>query len=172
MKTITIDLYTYNELSPIAKEKALREWSVGEPTFLTDDLREYIYEELNAQEYSALGVATSKKPTIVPLYSLSHSQGDGLMFEADVEDKKGNVYTIKHYGHYYHERSASISGVDKDGEDIDTKNFEENVYIPICKKVAQRGYDEIEYAQSEEAFIDACECNDYTFEVDGTMRND
>ena len=107
----------------------------------------------------------------MPYYSLGYCQGDGLMFEATVRDKKGNTYIIKHSGHYYHEKSTEITGYDKNGKEIDTKNFKENVYIPICKKVRDRGYDEIEYENSEENFSQICEDGGYTFLEDGKMFN-
>ena len=170
MKTVTrsYNTYSFDELSDEAKKKALEDWSKDlDYPFLTDDLREYIYEELTEMGYTIEGVATSTKPTIRPYYSLSYCQGDGLMFEATITDKDGNTYTIEHKGHYYHERSTNIEGVDKDGEPIDTKDFEETVYIPLCKKIAQRGYDEIEFQQSEEYFRETCESNDYVFLENG-----
>jgi hypothetical protein len=93
------------------------------------------------------------------------------MFEAVLSDKKGNMYTIKQSGHYYNERSTDITGVNKEEEDIDTKEFEENIYIPLCQRVAQRGYDEIEYQESEECFAETCEANEYTFLENGEMFN-
>lgn len=175
MKKIEITLYTVEELSKEARDKAREEYNqYSDYPFLSDDLREYIHEELKERGYTVEGVSTSANPSIRPLYSLGYSQGDGLMFEGTVTDKDGNSYTIKHFGHYYHERSTEITGTNKDGEDLtdeELKAFEEDIYIPICKKVAQRGYDEIEYQESEEHFIEMCEANDWTFEEDGTMRN-
>lgn len=163
-------VFTFEELSQKAKEKALQEWSNNQEfTFLEDDLREYIHEELKELGFKVEGISTSENPSIRPFYSLSYCQGDGLMFEGVITDKKGNTYTIKHSGHYYHERSTDIEGVDKKGNDIDTKDFEESIYIPLCKKIAQKGYDAIEYEQSEESFSEACEANEYTFLKDGTM---
>ncbi len=175
MKTVTrvVTLYTFDELSDEAKLKARNDFNKDEDyPFLADDLREYIHEELMEAGYTVEGVATSANPSIRPLYSLGYSQGDGLMFEATITDKDGNKYTIKHKGHYYHERSTEIEGVDKNGEDIDTKTFEETFYIPLCKRIAQRGYDAIEYQESEEYFRETCEANNYTFREDGTMDNE
>lgn len=164
MKTKTINLYSYSELSKEAKEKAHQDWIANNTyTFLQDDLREYIHEELTDKGYT--------HTELTPLYDLSYCQGSGLMFEGTVTDKDGNTYTIKHSGRYYHERSTDITGVDKEGEEIDTKDFEENVYIPICQQVKQRGYEQIEYEDSLESFVTACEDNDYTFEESGKMNN-
>lgn len=175
MKVITkkYKVYNFDELSQEAKDKALEEFNKDNYyPFLEDDLREYIHEELEEAGIKVLGVATSDNPSIRPYYSLSYSQGDGLMFEAQLEDKDGNLYTIKHNGgNYYHERSTNIVGLDQEGNEIDTSDFEENIYIPICKRVADRGYREIEYQQSEEAFAEDCEANEWTFLKDGTMFN-
>ncbi len=176
MRTITKEykLYTVNELSPEAREKARIKFNENEDyPFLTDDLREYIHEELKERGYEVLGVSTSANPSIRPLYSLSYCQGDGLMFEGTVREiKTGKEYTIKHAGHYYHEQNTSIGGEDKDGNEIDTTDFEETVYIPICEIVARRGYEIIEYEESEENFVQTCEANGYTFLSDGTMFNE
>lgn len=172
MKEITIKLYSFEELSDEAKKRSLEDWNKdNEVPFLSDILREYIHEELKEKGYKVLGFSTSDFPSIRPFYSLGHSQGDGLMFEGIVEDKKGNVYTIKHSGRYYHEYSKIMHGVDKNGKDVDCKKFDENVYMPICREVATRGYQEIEYQESEEYFAETCEANEYTFEENGTMHN-
>ena len=168
MKTITkkYKVYTLDELSEEAKEKALRDWNQdNDYPFLQADLREYIHEGLQELGLEEVGVIT-------PLYSLTYSQGDGLMFEGTVSDRKGNTYTIKHSGRYYHERSTEIDGQDEEGEEIDSKDFEENVYVPLCKRVAQRGYDEIEHLESMENFQEACDANEYTFLEDGKMFNE
>jgi len=164
MKTKIINLYEYEELSEKAKKKALEDYNANDDyPFLQDDLREYIHEELESKGFK-------EESIITPLYSLGYCQGDGLMFEGSIS-KDGNTYTIKHAGHYYHERSTNISGTDKDGEEIDTKDFEENIYIPLCKEIAQRGYSILEEMASEEHFIEMCDANDYTFREDGTMEN-
>lgn len=165
-------VYTFDELSQEAKDKAREDFNndIDFP-FLEDNLREYIHEELEEAGIKVLGIATSDNPSIRPYYSLSYSQGDGLMFEAQLEDKDGNLYTIKHSGHYYHERSTEIVGLDQEGNEIDVSEFEEKIYIPICERIAKRGYDEIEYRQSEEVFAEDCNANDWTFLEDGTMFN-
>lgn len=176
MKTITktIDVYEFDELSQEAKDRARKDYNddTCDYPFLTDDLREYIHEELKERGYTVEGISTSANPSIRPYYSLSYCQGDGLMFEATLTDKDGNTYEIKHAGHYYHEFSKDITATDKDGEEIDPKRFDEEVYIPICQKVAQRGYDEIAYQESEEYFAETCEANGYNFDITGKMINE
>lgn len=176
MKTITkkYKVFTFEELSQEAKDKAREDFNNTDFTldFLEDDLREYIHEELEEAGLKVIGENTTAHHSIRPYYSLSYCQGDGLMFEAYLEDKKGNTFIIKHSGHYYHERSTDITGIDQEGNDIDTKDFEENIYIPICERIRDRGYTEIEFMQSEETFADTCEANEFTFLEDGRIFNE
>ena len=163
--TKTIKVYDFEELSQEAKDKARESFNQDEDyPFLQDDLREYIHEELTERGYT--------HDELTPMYSLSYCQGDGLMFEGVVYDKEGNSYEIKQSGHYYHERSTEITAMDKEEESIETEDFEENVYVPICKKVRDKGYEYIEYIQSEESFVETCEANEYNFLSNGTMVNE
>lgn len=168
MRTIikTHNVYTIDELSDEAKEKALNDFNEHNYIYdLEEQLTEYINGELEQSGYKVL-------KSIKVYYSLSYSQGDGVMFEGTIEDKDGNVYTIKHNGHYYHEHSKTINAMDKEENDIDTEEFDNNFYIPLCRKVEKVGYSEIEYQQSMEHFIELCDLNEYTFLENGTMFNE
>lgn len=159
MKNITITLYDYSELSPDAKEYAHRVWNEGDDLpFLDEAMKDWAVELL---ERAGMKVEEAK-----PFYSLGYSQGDGAMIEGIME-WSGKRYQVKQSGHYSHERSTAIECLDDDG---DTEAFEA-AYIPVCVELAKRGYSYIEEQQSEEAFIDACEANGYTFEESGRMRN-
>jgi hypothetical protein len=157
-------LYTFDELSQKAKDKARAKYNEdNDYPFLQADLRERLHELLEEKGYT--------HGDITPLYSLTYSQGDGLMFEGTVYDDRHNTYTIKHAGHYYHERSTDITATDENGEEFDAEEFEKNVYIPLCEEVRDIGYKEIEYQESEEYFAEICEANEYTFLSDGTIFN-
>lgn len=165
METITktYKVYKIDELTEKAQEKARKQYNDDiEYPFLQANLRENIHEELKEAGYTELS-------TIIFLYSLSHCQGDGLMFEGTIADKKGNTYTIKHSGHYYHERSTTIEARNKKGDYLDHTKWNESFYVPLCNKIAQRGYDEIEWLTSMENFIETCEANEYVFLEDGTL---
>lgn len=167
MKTITktFDVYTYDELTPEAQKKALQTYNEAiEYPFLQADMRVFIQDELTNAGYTF--------GEITPLYSLSYSQGDGLMFEGNITDKDGNTYTIKHSGHYYHERSTDISATNADGEELtdeQIKEWEENFYIPLCKNARDYGYSTIEYLESEEYFAEMCDSCEMLFTKDGTL---
>jgi hypothetical protein len=174
MKTKTIKLYEYDELSKQAQEKAFRTWAqdVYDP-YLPSHLGNLVKEELDERKIKY------DTDSINCLYSLGHCQGDGLMFEGKLYPSygKGREYTVivKNSGRYCHKYSRTIDmrdeeGVDADEEGRDYKDFVA-MYEAICDKVRDAGYAEIEYQQSEEAFREACEANEWTFRENGTMEN-
>jgi len=98
------------------------------------------------------------------------------MFEGTFTWKKYTVH-IKHSGHYYHSNSKSLEitylddNEDEQEADEETYTAFEELYKNICKELEDFGYKFIEDEDSEQSFIDACEANEYTFEIDGTMNN-
>lgn len=164
MKQITINLYTYDELSDKAKEKALAKFNEHNyDPMMSSHIGNLLMEELESRgiHYEASSIDVR--------YSLGYSQGDGLMFEGTLYDDKGRSITIKHSGRYYHSRSREIDY--PEASEKEYKEFED-VYQDICKTIEKQGYEAIEYQQSEEYFREACEANEYTFESNGVMRND
>lgn len=182
MKTITknYNVYTFEELSQEAKDKARNDFIVqNEYYFLSDCMNNRLHEIL--EENGIKDLNDTSKTGITPtqvLYSLSHSQGDGAMFVGIFEWKKYIIY-IKHIGQYYHFNSKflEIQETENPGFDIGDdyepevyKEFDE-LYIKICKELEQYGYNFIEYEDSEENFTELCETNEYTFLESGEMFN-
>jgi hypothetical protein len=172
MKTKTINLYSYDELSEKAQEKALGEWNEGNDyPLMQSDMINRLKEVLEER-----GIKYDED-SIDVRYSLSHSQGDGFMFEGVLEWGKYTIY-IKHDGnpHYYHSHTANIEIQETDNlgfhveNEKDEKAFED-IYQSICKEMEDIAYGEIEYQMSEELFQQTCEANEYTFREDGTMEN-
>jgi hypothetical protein len=177
MKTKTINLYTYNELEPKAKEKALSDWRDDNDFFFLSDYLNNCLHELLEENGIKDDNDTSKpgtKPTPV-LYSLSYCQGDGAMFEGSFT-WNGYSVTVKHVGRYYHYNSKNIEmfKIDDEGADVSSDiiiQFE-SIYKDICKELERNGYDFMECENSEETFISACEANEYTFLSNGKMENE
>lgn len=177
MKTKTITLYNFNELSKEAQEKAHQDWiNNNDYYYLGDCLNEWLHELLVENNIKDLN-DTSKpgtKPTQV-LYSLTCSQGDGCMFEGEFRWKDWYI-TIKHSGHYYHSNSKTVSW-NYNEEPTDRQPSEkveaqfESIYQSICKELENRGYDFIEQEDSLENFIEVCDGNEYTFLSSGKMEN-
>lgn len=168
MKTIEIQLYNYDELSIASQRKALADWNENnDDPMMQSHMINLLKEELDERKikYDA--------DSIDVRYSLSHSQGDGFMFEGKIVFGQYTI-TVKHSGHYFHSYSKNLSWYKNDEEvwpTVESSDAFEEVYQAICKKMEQVGYDEIEYQTSEEHFIEECEANEYTFEQDGSMRN-
>lgn len=153
MKTITkvYNLYTINELSKEAQEKAHTEWTKGNDyPFMSDCMNEQLHELLEEKGITDTN-DTSKpgtKPTQV-FYSLTYCQGDGAMFEGDFIYKGYNVH-VKHSGHYYHSNSKDITITDNEGNDIDGQVYEDfdALYKEICDELEEYGYKFMEYEDS------------------------
>lgn len=171
MKTKTINLYSYEELSKESKEKALENWRKdNQYFFLEEDLLNRLGEYLDDAKIKKVG-----DPKV--LFSLSHSQGDGVMFEGEFKWGKYTLY-IKRYGRYCHSKSAIIEmqetdnlGFSMDDEDACVIDFTE-LYEEICRKLEKDGYDFIEYEDSEENFMQECNGSGYTFTSDGIMEKE
>lgn len=179
MKTIThtYNVYTLDELSKEAQEKAHQKWiENNQYYFLSDYLNERLHELLEENKIKDLN-DTSKpgtKPTEV-MYSLGYCQGDGCMFEGMFQWKEYTVH-VKHSGHYYHYNSKTFSIMLTDTEEepesyIEVEKEFNALYVDICKQLERYGYNFIEYEDSMEAFQEACDANEYTFTIDGIMDN-
>lgn len=168
--TKTYEVYDIDQLSAKARENALREWNEeNDMPFLQSILNDECGQMLKEQGITC----TSNHP--VCLYSLSLSQGDGLMFEGSFLWREYSI-KVKHTGHYYHSNSKSleifklIDGQEVEAPEQDASEFEA-IYQSICKKLEKFGYEWIEDEQSEAHFIDECNANEWTFTKDGKMLN-
>lgn len=177
MKTKTINLYQFEELSETAKEKALNNHNENCEYFgLNDNLNELLNCLLDEHKIKALNKTEL-------FYSLSHCQGDGVCFVGDFQYLGFNFY-IRHQGHYYHSKSVNIELEDNTENEFDDhlkedvltavkEDIEEKfnlLYEQICRKIEESGYEEIEYLLSEECFKEDCEANDFMFREDGTLE--
>ena len=178
MKTKTINLYSYSELSKEAQEKAHSKYiESNDYYFLSDCLNERLHELL--QENNIKDLNDTSKPNTKPTqvqYSLSNCQGDGAMF-AGIFEWKNNTITIEQSGRYYHSNSKTITyndfvGEEKEHEEEKLAKEFEKIYQSICKELETFGYNFIDQENSLESFIELCEANDYTFLANGIMENE
>lgn len=183
MKTKTITLYEYSELSKEAKEKAHRHYVEQEfdDASLTVHLDNLVQELLEKHGIEVLSTADGKYDSKYAklYYSLSHCQGDGIMFEGIFSfptetEKEGGQWKkyqvkVKQSGHYSHSHSKTVE-VEPENEAVE-KEFE-IVYQKICKELEQSGYAHIDDLQSEGYFEEECNANEWTFREDGTREDD
>lgn len=183
MKTKTITLYEYSELSKNAQERAHRNYvNEGFDEYaLMVALDNRAQELLEKNHITPLTDAKGYETKYAKLYySLSNSQGDGLMFEGTflVDMGGGRKYHahVRQSGHYSHKFSRVIDWREEDGSDADeeTKDYKEFVrtYESICDELEKLGYEEIESLQSEDYFIEECNSNEWTFRKDGTREDE
>lgn len=168
MKTKTIELFEYSELSDEAKQKALSDWNEhNDNPLMQSHMINLLKEKLEERNirYDANSIDVR--------YSLSHCQGDGFMFEGKLY-WEGVVVRIKHSGHYYHSNSKDVQFYTGDEtESLYSHTIAdkfEKVYQEICKEMEQIGYDEIEYDRSAENFESVCEANEYYFTKEGKLN--
>jgi len=168
MKKITINVYSFKELSKEAQKKVLDDYRAdNDMPFLSELMSETLTEQLKKH-----GLKSENAKTY---YSLSYCQGDGAMFEGDFEWKKYSVY-IKHSGHYYHSNSKTIEIQENNnlGYDVDDNivyDKFEKIYQSICAELEKAGYAYIEAENKDENIIEEIEANEWTYEANGAMRN-
>lgn len=163
MQTKTYNIYTYDELTTEAQEKARDWYKEGNEYFW---LEEYITEKAEELLKNA-GFTNLHNPK--PFYSLSYCQGDGAMIEFTGE-YNGLTVTVKNSGRYSHERSTDISITDEDGEDVNDKiheEIEETILVPLFIELKRAGYAYIEAEDEDENVAESIRVNEYTFLENG-----
>lgn len=161
MKTQTINVYEFAELSAEAKENALNKWYENEDyPFLQDDLTESLKALLTEKECD--------HENIELLYSLSCSQGDGLCFTGTIS-KNGNSLILTHNYRYYFAKSVNMLFEDKDGNEIEECKELTDIYFSVCSEIEKEGYSILEYRMTNLEFTEHCEANNYEFDESGNM---
>ena len=167
MKTIEINLYSFDELSDKAKENAIEKWYEKEDYyFLSQDLKESLISLLNERNIYYQDIKL--------LYSLSYCQGDGLCFTGILE-KNGITLKLSHKYRYYYANSVDMLFYNQECEDIEEEDERteelKNIYFEICEILENEGYSILEYRMNDEEFSDLCDANGYYFTEDGIMKN-
>ena len=199
MNTITINLYSFNELSKEVQNKVIEK--ERDSKYENGDLL-YFFKDYCIEQAKDKGFED-----IILQYSLSYFQGDGLSFSAQKFTKleelfnevlgagkqktakllaenctvimKGNngryCYASKSDIDLYIENYTSSINVTSTNNinEVVGKVLEklEDIYMDLCEELERTGYADIEYETSDEAIIETIEANDYTFEENGTLRN-
>jgi hypothetical protein len=199
MKTVEIEIYQFNELSPKSKIKALEKFS---DINVDHGWYESVYDWF-------IGRAAEAGFSVDRIYfSGFYSQGDGAMFEySDPGDDKllrefidtldlspmrkswllSQVYcrySGTHSGHYYHsgccshsitfESNFTWSAAENFSDWIDSfhsdfEEFIESKYRDLCDELYDSLQIDYEYLTSEEAIIETIEANNYEFFRDGSI---
>lgn len=199
MRVIETKVYTFDELSEEAKEKAIEK-------------NRYINVEIPEWYWFIYGVFKHQYSNLFDItniyFSGFHSQGDGAMFEYDgITDKLIDEFieqlqltplrkkivkeaihfsgSGKHKGHYSHERCCSHGtyvdseyalythhkNIQKFIDNLQTEfeYFIEEKYIELCQELYQSLNDEYEWYTSDESIKEHLIENEYEFTKDGEL---
>lgn len=192
MKTIELNVYSFNELSKEAQEVAIKNHRNSDFFEVLNGFSEDVVERLGE-----LNIEVAKHGL---QYSLTYSQGDGLSFKGnfDVKDmvfaalptlseKRKNIvieliYSLKSSGNNGRYCYASKNDVEMEfnyndfRENKHSNLYElcsnvlthtQNYYIELCSKFENQGYSQIEHERSDEAIKDTIIANDYEFLASG-----
>lgn len=181
MKTKTINLYNFDELTKEQQKKAidnLRNINTDGDYWFEDIIREW-KEKLTRQGFLS--------PEIY--FSGFCSQGDGASFKAEVDIEKflkGRRMATKYKeaitnyqegessaeittsGRYCHEYTMTIDG-------YNTPDELDSLILDHAREQARKIYKELEkeyfYLSSDESIIDTIKANEYTFNEQGMIEN-
>ena len=156
MRVKTVELFEYDELSEVAKEKA-RDWFVAcdELPFLTGLLND---------DASCLLQEAGIKGEFVLFYDLGFSQGDGCVLEGRFEFR-GAEFGVAQRGHYVHEKSYVITFSSDDELEVEFRRVLEGV----CLALKRRGYAYIANERKREVVEEGIRANGYEFLFDGSF---
>lgn len=155
MREITQKIYKFNELSKEIQEKLIEK----EKQFQIDSYcNHFLLEDMEEKARELLQKYFNQNATFKNVcYSLAYNQGDGAMIEFELIYYNKPV-TIRHAGHYYHERSFQICSYEL--TDKQHKQLKEKVYKINCE-IAKFGYDAIENCCPDEEIVILLEDNEY-----------
>jgi hypothetical protein len=197
MKTKTIQLFEFDELSDEAKEKA-REWFRGGNL-------DYAWWDSTYDDAKRIGVLLGINVDDIE-FSGFGNQGDGARFSGSYEYRKGGEKAIKaelptetelhgiahglatiqrrHFyqlgarvtltGRYCHEGCTDIRVYDKRDCDTDLTDAEETVselLRDFMRWTYRRLEAEYEWLQADEQVDESIRCNGYTFDEDGNRED-
>jgi hypothetical protein len=191
MRTKTINIYTFSELSKEAKEKAIEQYR---------DLKNQSWDMLAFFSDDVVDQLKEKGWQDVKLqYSLSCCQGDGLSFSGKLDLKYflDKVYSVKlpnrkklaiceyiysviskgNTGHYQYAHKNDIDYTENYQDGIERKHIDKlwqnileeikDYYMLLCKQFEKQGYDEIDFQLSDECIIEDIQVNELEFNDEG-----
>lgn len=165
MITKTINLYTFDELSEKAKEKALNAWRENDDMpFLETDMQEHFEELLKKHNMKEVSKSNLQ-------YSLSYCQGDGVSFTGNYKWKNYNVEMIHTNTHYYHKYTVSIDITTMNDNDAKESIYDsfKSIYESICDELEKIGYSYIDDSYNDTNIIETIESNGYHFTNEGII---
>lgn len=174
MKTATINLYQFSELTGTARDNALMWWRQA----MGDDWHESVTDDFK----TILGEMGFSN--IETYFSGFWSQGDGASFSADFTYRQDAQKAVQDYAPI-DTRLYDLAGKLPDCEESITLSqsrychemkmqCDNEALLDVARDLARWYYgalsDEYEYATSESACEDSCHANDYSFTEEGRFH--
>jgi hypothetical protein len=168
MKTITINLYSFSELSKEGQKQALE--NLSDINFEGRDWWEQTYEDAEN-----IGL----KITSFDIDRANYCNGEFTLSAVEVAQNVLNEHgehceTYKTAKTFLAEHSPVFAEYfEKEGTELEDKltEIEDNFLQSLLEDYKVMLKNEYEYLQSDEAIKETIEANEYTFEADGTMNN-
>lgn len=173
MKTKTIELLTFDELSESAKQNAIKQlWDINVDYEWYDYLIDEFKDQLHFAGFSDVDIR----------FSGFYSQGDGLSFTGRFNNKDINknadIYyqSIKDFLQYIEHKHCyfSIDRISSRYSHENTVTSDNEYCLEYCRSIMQEFYralqQEYEYLTSESAIIETIKCNNYYFTEDGELE--
>lgn len=183
MQTKTYTVYTFDELSPEAQQRAIKEYHDNDDMpFLADDMNEYAHELIEANniklDKTEIGTDYAKRnwnnfsEKYRCFFDLSYSQGDGAIIELEGQWKKYRV-TVKQRGNYSTPSHCTITleHLDNPDKEVPEKAIEQftKLYEAMCDELKKRGYREIEHQASDEYISEILRSNNCFYTAKGKV---
>ncbi len=193
MRIIETEVYTFDELSDDVKEKVINKFREDKEVFLDFFNEDCVYyakekgfEDIELQyslgycQGDGLSFSAQEYTMLKDLYI--QELGEGKEKTAQLLADNSTFICTGNIGRYCYGSSPDIdlyienynSSIMTDSENINevisnVLNELEQKYIDVCSELETRGYDEIEYQQSDECIIEDIEANEYEFTKDGKL---
>ena len=152
-----IKIYNFNELNKDIQKKLIEKEIEYQNTAYIEDCLYYDMEE-KAQELLNKYFKNNNAILKNIYYSLSYCQGDGAMFEFELNYYNKTV-KIKHDGHYYHKYSFIIDSWEL--SEKQEKQLKEKI-LKMFTDFESYGWELVDYRISEAEAIEILQENEYT----------
>lgn len=193
MKTISVNLYSFDELSEAAKQVAIEKRRQSKYEC------DYLLECFSDDATGKIIEAGFEDPKLS--YSLNNCQGDGLSFKASNYDKEKLIELFKKHlgpnkektidlildylsieikgntGNHYCYASKNDIELIFEYYNSEVPNIEDiiaavesdlkDIYMNLCDELEKQGYEEIEYQFSDECITEDIQANEYEFTEEG-----
>lgn len=166
MKTISINLYQFDELSEEAQKKAIQKLQYINV--------EHDWWDVNYDDAAQIGLK-------IKGFDIGRGESVDAEFMDDAEDVAQKI--IENHGECCETHQTaklfldSISNLNDDREENEDSEYDDRLHNleGIFLKHLKRNYltilrEDYEYKLSKEAVIETIECNDYDFREDGTLH--